>query len=173
MWKKITYKNNAFNYEINTYGEIRHINSKKLINQHIKTNGYMFVNLYNMNTKKKEALYVHRLVAYEFIKNKNNLSDVNHKDGIKTNNDVSNLEWVTKSENMKHVFQKGLVKNIPKGSDHYNNKYSEKIIRNICFLLEKKLKCKEISNITGVNIYTIKSIKNKYNWKHISKEYNF
>ena len=52
--------------------------------------------------------YMHRLVAEAFIPNPDHLREVNHKDGNKLNNAVSNLEWVSRSQNMKHSYETGL-----------------------------------------------------------------
>ena len=71
--------------------------------------GYMLVHLCKEGFAKH--LYVHRLVACTFIKNEYNKSQVNHKNGNKSDIFVSNLEWCTQSENMKHAYANGL--NIP------------------------------------------------------------
>ena len=63
----------------------------------------------NMECKK-----IHRLVAEAFIPNYDNLPQVNHIDGVKSNNTVSNLEWVSGQENVDHAWRNGLCNNIVK-----------------------------------------------------------
>jgi len=72
--------------------------------------GYSTVSLSNYKGKIRANLRVHRLVAEAFIPNPENLSEVNHKDGVKTNNNVENLEWISKSNNQKHACKTGLKK---------------------------------------------------------------
>lgn len=70
-------------------------------------NGYKKVAVgFNGKTKNK---YIHRLVAECFLPNPDNLSQVNHKDGDKTNNTVENLEWVSSSRNIRHAHKAGLM----------------------------------------------------------------
>ena len=69
-------------------------------------NGYEQITLNDYGTKVYR--YIHRLVAEVFLDNPNNFPQVNHIDGCKTHNYVSNLEWVTISENISHAFRTGL-----------------------------------------------------------------
>lgn len=77
----------------------------------IKPDGYLAVSLWDNSkrgSKKRKTFLVHRLVAETFIPNINCKPTVNHKDGVKTNNSVDNLEWATWSEQEIHSFANGL-----------------------------------------------------------------
>ena len=95
MWKNI--KNWEGLYEISDKGEVRNYKTKKLIVGDKNNCGYYRVKLYNNNQKK--TLYRHRLVAEAFIPNPNNLPEVNHIDGDKSNNYKNNLEWSSRTHN--------------------------------------------------------------------------
>jgi HNH endonuclease len=71
-------------------------------------NGYKSVILYKNNITKR--LYIHRLVALAYLQKPDDKNFVNHKDLNKSNNDVSNLEWVTSSENNIHMWKYGNLK---------------------------------------------------------------
>jgi hypothetical protein len=97
---------NYENYYIFSNGNIYNTKSKILLKHFQKRDGYMSVGLSKDGVCK---LYlVHVLVAKSFIKNPENKKVVNHKDGNKTNNDISNLEWATISENVVHAYNNGL-----------------------------------------------------------------
>lgn len=94
VWKKNpTYEN----YDVSNFGEIRNSKTGRLRKTSISCKGYEMVILFK-NGKRKNCS-VHRLVAETFIPNPNNLPEVNHKDEIKTNNFVDNLEWCTRIYN--------------------------------------------------------------------------
>ena len=71
--------------------------------------------------RKRKRIYVHRLVAIAFLSNPFNKPTVNHKDGDKSNNKSTNLEWATRSENTIHAYATGLKKPI-KNAEHYRSK---------------------------------------------------
>ncbi|BAH81617.1 HNH endonuclease [Streptococcus dysgalactiae subsp. equisimilis] len=95
MWKKI---DRNPNYSINEKGEVRNDRTgyikKPFIN---KGNGYLIVDLYQNN--RAEKVPIHRLVAEAFIQNPENKATVDHIDGNRRNNSISNLRWATYSEN--------------------------------------------------------------------------
>lgn len=86
-------------YYVNSQGEVYSLKKIKLV----KHNGYNTVTLCNKGQKRKS--FVHRLVAEAFLSNPENKPVVNHKNGIRNDNRVSNLEWTTQSENLKHSYR--------------------------------------------------------------------
>lgn len=85
------------NYTISDKGEIVNTNTNKELKGYIRKDGYVVATL--SKGSKKYKCYIHRLVAETFIPNPNNLPQVNHIDEDKTNNCVSNLEWITSKDN--------------------------------------------------------------------------
>lgn len=94
----------------------RNIKRGKILKPCVTRDGYLQLNL--IKDKKKKVSTIHRLVAKAFIENPENKPCVNHIDGNKQNNNVTNLEWVTYSENTIHAMKIGL-KTDPKGRNHY------------------------------------------------------
>lgn len=104
-------------YQISNIGRVKSLPKKRrygteyqeeMFLKQKNNKGYLQVNLYNSNGMK--SYQVHRLVAQTFIKNLKNKEEVNHKNGLKTDNRVENLEWVTPKENIKHAWKTGLIK---------------------------------------------------------------
>ena len=90
-------------YEVSDLGRVKSLGNdksrkEKILKPQKDTGGYLLVSLYKDGHKKQ--LLVHRLVAEAFIKNPNNLETINHKDEDKTNNTVSNLEWMSREDNV-------------------------------------------------------------------------
>ena len=99
-------------YKVSNLGRIKSLkyNKNEKIMKSSLCGVYLGLNLYK--NKKMKTMYIHRLVALNFIPNPKNKKEVNHIDGIKTNNTVSNLEWVTPKENIQHAWNIGLRANV-------------------------------------------------------------
>lgn len=93
-------------YQITTWGRVYSVDSERFIKPCENEKGYLRIDLKDARGKRKHHK-VHRLVANAFIPNYDNKPQVNHKDGNKANNSVTNLEWVTDKENKTH--QKALL----------------------------------------------------------------
>lgn len=115
-WTKINWHND--NYEISSGGDVGSlIRGKRIIlKTWVSSHGYTIVRLSHKN--KRTTKTVHRLVALAFIPNPKNLPTVNHKNGIKSDNRLQNLEWCGVIENILHARKIGIV---PKPS--YEKKY--------------------------------------------------
>ena len=107
---------------------------------------------------------LHRLVAEHFIPNPDKLPQVNHKDGNRYNNAVSNLEWCTSRHNIKHAYANKLKTN--NGSYNPNSKLTESDVRKIWGLRNTKLTARQIRDTLGlsVSIDAIKLVRQGKNW---------
>ena len=164
IFKRIIIDNNKTNYYVSMSGIVIYLKDNKYhkLTQSIDKQGYHRVYMYRSNHKIYNKL-VHRLVASAFISNNDNKEQVNHIDGDKSNNDISNLEWCTNQENRDHAVNNNL----------YYHKYSLDQIHHVCKLLEEnKLTPKEISNITDIPYNYIFDILYKKKLTRISKNYN-
>ena len=101
-WKEIK---GFSDYEASSEGEIRNKHTLQIIKPHSLRNGYISIKLYKDH--KPYARMVHRLVAAAFLGESD--LEVNHIDGNKTNNKVSNLEYLSRSDNLRHAYALGLI----------------------------------------------------------------
>lgn len=108
-WRKV--KSNPL-YSVSNDGEVRRDDTKHIKVPDIDRYGYNKVDLYEGG--KRTTKRIHRLVGEAFISNPENKPEINHKDGNKLNNHVSNLEWATKRENIDHAIKHGLRENVGK-----------------------------------------------------------
>ncbi|MEG6615375.1 NUMOD4 motif-containing HNH endonuclease [Peptococcaceae bacterium 1198_IL3148] len=123
-------------YQISNYGRVKSLGGwcgtakrkERIRAVHLTHDGYEKVRL--IHGGKDKTVRVHRLVAEAFIPNPENKDTVNHKDGNKRNNHVSNLEWVDRSEQMIHAYKLGL-KTSRVGSKNKNAKLTAEQVREI------------------------------------------
>lgn len=94
------------NYVLFENGKILNTNTGRYLKIRISKVGYPIAQLWKNN--KGHIRYMHRLLMEAFVNNPENKNQVNHIDGDKTNNDLTNLEWCTGSENLKHAYRTGL-----------------------------------------------------------------
>lgn len=132
--------------------------------------GYVRVSLYDGGKIIKKS--VHRLVAESFIPNPEDKPQVNHINGIKTDNRDCNLEWNTASENQKHAYKERLQLPV-RGEKHGNSKLKECEVLEIFKLAnDEVLGPNEIANKFEISRRTVSNIKVGDSWSHLTGKYN-
>ncbi len=168
-------------YSVSKNGEIYSHTSQKFLKSHLNGRGYLSVGL--SKNGKRRTCPVHRLVVVAFIKNKNKHPQVNHKDGVKTNNSVDNLEWCTHSQNMKHsydngfhekarVFARELGKEFGGKFGHEARESNRKLVDNDVLEIRQNWKDKtktqlQMAKKYGVTVATISLVVNGKRFKHL------
>ena len=101
-------------YDVSSFGRIRSLDNRwssiRIMKPWKNSSWYMSTVIYK-SPHNKSSVVIHRLIAQSFIDNPDNKPQVNHINGIKSDNRVENLEWATASENMRHAFKIGLKEN--------------------------------------------------------------
>lgn len=126
-------------YEVSTMGRVRSLDRtvyfkdgkrsrdyKGKILKYKYHNGYQMVNL--LKNKEINTVYIHRLVIETFMPKVEGKEWANHKNGIKSDNRVENLEWCTPSENNKHALENGLRKDNVSGLIAYSDTLKKKVV---------------------------------------------
>ena len=160
MWKQIQ----NFDYEISKEGIVRRISSKRIKKPYLRKDGYIGIQLYKSKTEVLN-FQLHRLIAIAFIPNPLNLPFINHKDSNRQNNDIPNLEWVTKQENVIHGYKSGFASN--RGIKNGFSKLTEEQVLEIRKKKTEGFTHQQLANIYNVSYGCISGIIQRTNWKHI------
>lgn len=167
IWRHI--KNYEGYYLVSNCGNIKSLKRKRLnggclreriLKPGIRGRGYLFVNL--CRNRHKGRINIHRAVAKAFIFNPKYKPCINHKDGNKLNNSVTNLEWCTYTEN---EFHKNSILGLNnKGVNHGKSILTE---TDIIQIRNSGIPQEKLSKIFGVSQAHISNIQNKRTWTHI------
>lgn len=151
-------------YKVSNFGNVLPKGAKRPMKPSPNKIGY-YVTCLRVGGASK-TISVHREVAIAFVPNIQNKKEVNHKDCNKSNNRSSNLEWVTRKENMEHARKSGRFLNNGKGRKGGNQILTENDVRAI-----RKIKSPCILNIAReykVTYHCIYGVIKNISWKHIN-----
>lgn len=160
-------------YFITSTGKVYSEKCGRFLDTVFDKDGYEKVRLVSADGK-RHRYSVHRLVLENFNPILHmDVMQVNHIDGNKANNNITNLEWCTCKENIKHATQNKLRHN-QCGENNNGSKVSEQdILDMIDLYINKKMTGVEISRLYGLSDDFFGTIKRKQNWKHLTKNIDF
>lgn len=167
VWREIEGYSGA--YEISNLGRVAsHVSGKfrsinKVLSPGLKANGYLKVSLGERTDRKNH--YIHRLVLLAFGEPISGKTDVNHIDGNKLNNHLSNLEWVNRSENMRHAMRIGLWSSV--GERNPQAKLIPSDVMAIRTMSKSGTKTCKIAELFSVCRATINDIMAGRKWRHV------
>jgi len=163
IWKDV--KGYEGLYQVSNMGRVKNL-KRNTIKTPCSVKDYYRIVLSKNNNKVSTG--IHCLVAKAFINNPENKPEVNHKDGIKTNNIVSNLEWCTRIENVHHSWETGLSSTQNIGMLNGFSKLNDKQVLEIREkYIPRKYSSRKLAKEYNVEKGCILSIVNRKSWTHI------
>jgi len=168
IWKEVKgYENH---YWISNFGRLKtnnHYGSGRDAIMKPAKDGSGYLRTALTKNKRLVTIKMHRLVAESFIENPYNKEEVNHINGIKTDNRAVNLEWVTRQENIKHSIENNL-QYVLKGEEIGTAKLTEKEVLQIrSKFIPRVYGRKKLASEYNVKPCTIKDIVLRRSWKHV------
>ncbi len=160
-------------YEVSNLGRVKSLNrtvknngslvlrKERILKPAVSSGWYFTIVLNNGDKLKKKTTRIHRLVATAFIKNELNKPCVNHIDNNPLNNNVSNLEWCTFKENIKHASKQGRMN---RGE---NNGFSKLTEKQVLEIRSSNLSAKELSLRYKLSYNYVFLVKSRQTWKYL------
>ena len=156
-------------YTVTSDGKVYSFKSgkKKLVKSCLTVKGYEMIRLYPKvprSNNRPTNMSVHRLVASTFLHKESEDLEVNHLDANRVNNSVSNLEWVTRSQNQLHKYK---LNKCPVGEKWHSSKLSRATVYKIKVYYAHSIRICDIARKLKLNSNTVQSITSGRAWSHI------
>lgn len=151
----------ASQYEVSSLGRVFGRRSGKVRKVQVDSKGYYSVSLSGiLDHNQRFSISLHRMVAETFIPNPYNLPTINHIDGCKANNTLSNLEWASYSRQMQHAYRLDLID---------PRKPTEGVVRLLRLFIGSGRSDADLANAYNLSEATIRSIRLAMKYTHIQK----
>lgn len=150
-------------YRISNLGNLQDILTGKIRKSSLNSRGYPQLHLWRNGKKRNHT--IHSLVMASFVGDRPTMMDINHRNGNKTDNRIENLEYVTRSQNIKHAFSIGLISK--QGEKNPRAKLTDALIFSIRQLRKEGMTGRMLSRKFGISDGHVSDIVHHRLWAHV------